>query len=183
MDFPKYPLEQLATIKQKKLEEAERELYEKKEALNKEKEKLKKVEKIRDEVKEHKDAKLQQLRDELDQGTTTTIIQRMKHYLKVVDEDLLVKEQKVVEQQKHVATAKAQFEEARGKFFQRQKDVEKLKMHRREWELEMKMILAHEDEIATDEIGSAMHIIKKIGYLPRMTQNNKNKHKKRKKDG
>lgn len=175
MDLPKYPLEQLATIKQKKLEEAERELNEKKEALNKEKEKLKKVEKIRDEVREHKAAKLQQLRDELDQGTTTTIIQRMKYYLKVVDEDLLVKEQKVVEQQKHVTAAKAQLEEARKVFFQRQKDVEKLKMHRQEWEQEMKMILAHEDEIITDEIGSAMHIIKKIGYLPRMTPKNKNK--------
>ena len=181
MNLPKYPLEQLATIKQKKLEEAERELNGKKEALNKEKEKLKKVEKIRDEAKEHKDNKLQQLRDELDQGTTTDVIQRMKRYLKVVDEDLLTKEQKVTEQEKHVAAAKVQLEEARKVFFQRQKDVEKLKMHRKEWTQEMRVILAHEEGVVTDEIGSAMHIIKKIGRLPRMTQ--KNKKKKRKKDG
>ena len=181
MNLPKYPLEQLATIKKKKLDEAERELNEKKEALNKEKEKLKKVEKIRDTAKEHKDDKLQQLRDELDQGTTTDVIRRMKRYLKVVDEDLLAKEQKVTEQKKQVNIAKAHLEEARIVFFQRQKDVEKLKMHRKEWEQEMRIILAHEDEIINDEIGSSMYIIKKTGYLPRMTQ--KNKKKKRKKNG
>ena len=179
MNLPKYPLEQLATIKQKKLDEAERELNEKKGALIKEKEKLKKVEKIRDEAKEHKDEKLQQLRDELDQGTTSDVIQRMKLYLKVVDEDLFTKEQKVTEQEKQVAAAKVALEEARKIFFQRQKDVEKLKLHRKEWEAEMRIILAHEEEIVNDEIGSAMHIIKKTGHLPRMTQ--KNKKKKRKK--
>lgn len=181
MNLPNYPLEQLATIKQKKLDEAERVLNEKKEALNKEKEKLKKVEKIRDTAKEHKDAKLQQLRDELDQGTTTDVIQTMKRYLKVVDEDLLAKQQKVTEQKKHVTAAKEQLEEARKIYFQRQKDVEKLKMHREEWEQEMRIILAHEDEIINDEIGSSMHIIKKTGHLPRMTQ--KNNKKKRKTNG
>lgn len=177
MKLPKYPLEQLAMIKQKKLDEAERELNEKKKALNKEKEKLKKVEKIRDTAKEHKDDKLQQLRDELDAGTTSDVIQRMKRYLKVVDEDLLAKQQKVTEQKKHVAAAKKQLEEARIVFFQRQKDVEKLKMHRKEWEQEMRIVLAHEEEVVTDEIGSSMHIIKKTGYLPRMTKKNKKRKK------
>lgn len=179
MHLPKYPLEQLALIKQKKLDEAERELNEKKEALNKEQEKLKKVEKVRDEAKEHKDKKLLQLRDELDQGTTTDVIQRMKRYLKVVDEDLFTKEQKVTEQKKHVDAAKVALEEARKVFFLRQKDVEKLKLHRKEWQDEMRLILAHEEEVVNDEIGSSMHIIKKTGHLPRMTpQNKKGKRKK-----
>lgn len=171
MKLPKYPLEQLATIKQKKLDEAERELNEKKEALEKEKEKLKKAEKIRDEAKQHKGDKLQQLRDELDQGTTSNVIQRMKHYLKVVDEDLFTKQQKVSAQEKEVDKAKKALEKARQVFFQRQKDVEKLKMHRQEWKGEMLLLMAHEDEIVNDEIGSSMHIV------------NKKRKRKRKPDG
>lgn len=169
----KYPLEQLALIKQKKLEEAEREVNVKKEALNKEIEKLKGVEKMRDAAKEHKDAKLLQFREELDRGTTTNKIRQMKNYLEVVSEDLAGKEAKVTDQKKHVASAKVALEEAKKVFLQRQKDVEKLKIHREEWEKEMRVILAHEEEVITDEMGSAMHIIKKTGRLPKMTQKKK----------
>src|SRR3972149_6502921 len=144
MRFAKYRLAPLSTITMKKLEEAERELNEKKEALNKEIEKLQKVEKIRDVTLEHKRAKLQQLRDELDRGTTSNKIQQMKRYLKVVDEDLVVKEGKVSDHKKLVATAKAHLEEARRVFFQRQKDVEKLKLHRKEWEKAVRKALAQQ---------------------------------------
>ncbi len=169
MTLPHYPLEQLAHIKKKKLEEAERELNEKKEALNKEFEQLKKVEHVRDEALELKETKLQQLRDEMDRASRTDILQRMKSYLKLVDEDLDMKEGKVKEQQKKVDAAKKAMEEARALFFQRQKDVEKLKLHRKEWEEQMRMAMARGEEAVTDEIGSAMHIIKKTGRLPRMS--------------
>ena len=66
-----YPLEQIAIIKQKKLEEAEKTLRDKKSALEKEQEKLTAVEKDRDEVKDHRFAKLTQLREKMDAGTAT----------------------------------------------------------------------------------------------------------------
>ena len=46
----------------------------------------------RNKVKEHKNNKLQQLRETMDQGTTSPKIQQMKVYLKLVDEKLKVEE-------------------------------------------------------------------------------------------
>ncbi len=159
--IPKYPLEQLAIIKQKKLEEAEKVLKEKKEALIKEEEKLKAVEKERDKVKEHRMAKLEQLREKLDAGTATDKIQQMKYYLKVVDEKLKAQELKVKEQEKKVEAAKKQVEVARQDFLKKQQDVEKLRLHREEWDKEMKVHLEHLEGIESDELGSAMHARRK----------------------
>lgn len=158
MNHPhKYPLEQLAIIKHKKLEEAEKALKEKKETLIKEEEKLKAVEKERDKVKDHRVAKLQQLRDKLDEGTSTDKIQQMKYYLKVVDEKLKGKELKVKEQKKQVENAQKQVELARQDFLKKQQDVEKLRLHREEWEKEMRLVLEHIEGIESDELGSTMH--------------------------
>jgi flagellar biosynthesis chaperone FliJ len=156
-----YPLEQLAIIKQKKLEDAERVLEEKKRLLAKEEEKLVQVVKERDEVKAHKDDKLAQLRETLDQGSTSDKIQQMKAYLKVVDEQLHQKQMKVKEQEKQVELAKAQVEEARKEYFKRQLNVEKLRLHRKEWEAEMKVIEEGKEAIQTDEIGSAMDSLRR----------------------
>lgn len=157
----KYPLEQLVLIKQKKLEEAERLLEEKKRALDKEEEKLLLVEKERDKVKSHRMAKLTQLRKELDEGTTSDKIEQGKRYLKIVDEQLVQKQAKVKEQQKQVVFAKSQLEEARQNLFKRQQAVEKLKMHRKEWDKESKIIEEHKESLEGDEIGSAMHSLRK----------------------
>jgi flagellar biosynthesis chaperone FliJ len=153
----KYPLEQLTTIKKKKLEEAEKVLQEKKNALIKEQEKLAQVEKERDKVKEHRMAKLTQLREKLDEGGSSDKIQQMKAYLKVVDEQLKQKELKVKEQLKHVEAAEKQVEIARLDFLKKQRDVEKMQMHRKEWEKEMKRFLEQKEAIETDEMGSGMH--------------------------
>ena len=162
MKYPQqYPLEQLAIIKNKKLEEAEKVLKEKKEALIKEEEKLKTVESERDKVKEHRQAKLQQLREKLDAGTSTDKIQQIKYYLKVVDEKLKAKELKVKEQQKHVENAQKQVELARQDFLKKQQDVEKLRLHREEWEKEMRVLLEHLEGVESDELGSSMHARKK----------------------
>ncbi len=150
----KYPLEQVATIKQKKLEEAEKALKEKKELLVKEEEKLTVVEAERNKVRDHRKSKLTQLRENLDKGTSTDKIQQMKHYLKVVDEQLKIKEQKVKEQLKHVEAAKQAVEAARENYIKKQQDVEKLKMHRHEWDKEMKAHLLHEESVEGDELGS-----------------------------
>jgi flagellar biosynthesis chaperone FliJ len=156
-----YPLEQLVTIKQKKLEEAEKALKEKKELLQKEEDKLKEVEKERDQVKDHRQAKLTQLREKLDEGTTTDKIQQMKYYLKVVDEKLKTKEHKVKEQKKQVENAEKQVELARQDYIKKQQDVEKLRIHREEWEKEMKEIFIQKEGMESDEMGSIIHARKK----------------------
>ncbi len=157
----KYPLAQVVLIKKKKYEEAERTLQEKKTALAKEEEKLKKVEEERDHVKKHKVDKLEQLRQELDKGSTTTKIQQMKAYLKVVDEQLKQKEIKVDQQKKQVRAAEDQVEIARQDFIKKQKQVEKLHMHRKEWDKEMAKEASRKEEIETNEMGSLSHARKK----------------------
>jgi len=152
-----YPLEQLAIIKQKKLDEAEKILREKKSALDRELEKLAVVEKERDEVKDHRFAKLTQLRAKMDEGAPSDKVQQMRYYLKVVDEKLKIKENKVKEQQKQVENAKKQVEIARTDLLKKQQDVEKIQMHREEWEKEMKAIAEQKEGIESDEMGSSMH--------------------------
>lgn len=155
-----YPLEQIAIIKQKKLDEAEKTLRDKKAALEKEQQKLLEVQKERDEVKEHRMAKLTQLREKMDEGAPSDKIQQMRYYLKVVDEKLKIKEQKVKDQQKQVDNAQAQVEAARLDLIKKQQDVEKMQTHRKEWEKEMKAIEEHKESVETDEMGSALHIRK-----------------------
>ncbi len=156
-----YPLDQLAQIKQKRLEEAEKILREKKEALAREQEKLKQLEKKRDELKDHYKAKLTQLREKLDEGTSSAKITQMKQYLKIVVEDLAVEERKVSAQEKVVEAAEKQVEEARAELFKKQKDVEKLSLHHKEWKKEMHAIEEQKEGAHEDEMGSNMHHLKK----------------------
>ena len=152
-----YPLEQITVIKQKKFDEAERVLREKKKTLEREQEKLIAVEKDRDEVKVHRLAKLNQLREKMDEGAPSVKIEQMRHYLKVVDEKLKAKELKVKEQQKNVETAKNQVEVARNDLLKKQQDVEKIGTHRKEWEKEMQALAEHKDTVETDEMGAVLH--------------------------
>lgn len=156
-----YPLEQLATIKKKKLEEAERVLKEKRLALAKEEEKLVKVQEERDKVKKHRFDKLTQLREALDAGSPAEKIQQMKAYLKVVDEQLKQKEAKVREQQKNVDAAQKAVDAALADLFKKQKDVEKLDIHREEWQKEEKREEVRKEAIETDEMGAGMHTRRK----------------------
>lgn len=157
MSQPQYPLEQLTLIKQRKLEEAEKILKEKKQALDKEQEKLLELKKDRDSVKNHWDDKLQQLRDELDQGTTSDKIQQMKVYMKEVDIKLKQKEDRVAEQNKRVIAAETQVENARQDMIKREQDVEKMRLHKKEWDKEMKVLAEQQEAIEMDETGSSMY--------------------------
>lgn len=161
MTSEKYPLDQLVAIKQKRLEEAEKTLAEKKAILTQEEEKFAQIVKKRDEVQHHYKSKLTQLREKLDAGTATDKITQMKQYLKLVAEDLKVEEQKVEAQKKVVETAEAQVELARQDLFKKQKDVEKLKMHHQEWEKEMHLLEERKEGAESDEMGSTRHTLRK----------------------
>lgn len=152
-----YPLEQIATIKQKKLDEAEKVLREKKKALELEQEKLIAAQKDRDEVKDHRMAKLTQLREKMDAGDPSDKIQQMRYYLKTVDEKLKAKEIKVKEHQKLVDNATTAVENARQDLIKKQQAVEKMQIHRKEWEKEIKAIADYKEGVDSDEIGSSLH--------------------------
>ncbi len=157
MNSSRYPLEQLKQIKEKRLQEAEKILKEKKEALAHEEDVLKQVEAERDEMLRHREDKLKQFRDVLDEGTTTDKIQQMKQYLKVVEEKLKVKQVKVQDQKKKVEQAQAAVEAARQEYVKKQRDVEKLDIHRKEWDKEVKIALEHVESLEGDEMGASLH--------------------------
>lgn len=152
-----YPLKQVLEIKERRVEEAERVVAEKRKALETEKEKLEKQKKARDEVKGHKQAKLKQLRDELDGGTTSPKVQQMKAYLKVVDERLKVEEKKVKEQQTRVDAAAKELEDALEELKLKRLEVDKLNTHKDSWKKEIRKEMELKEEREMDEIGSVIY--------------------------
>ncbi len=162
MKKPKYPLEEIEQIKKKRLEEAEKSLQEKKQFLEKEQKKLDQYTKELELIKQHKIDKIRQMMDEMEKGTTSDQIMIKERYLKVVVEEKLKREHaKVVEQKKEVNKAVDEVEKARILLEQRRQDVEKLRLHREDWEVEMRRLEAAEENKETDEIGTTMHTARK----------------------
>ena len=156
-----YPLHQVVEIKQKRLEEAERLLKEKRALLEEEETKLRKCEEEFEKSKAHYDDKIAQLRDELDAGTTSDKIDQMKNYLHIVEDDLKLKKKKVKEQQQAVVKAEEAVEVARQDMLQKQRDIEKLSMHKEEWVKEVKYEERRQEANEQDEIGTIRHVRKK----------------------
>lgn len=156
-----YPLEQLLTIKKNRFDQAIKLLEEKKALLAKAQAKFQEAVRQRDLVLQHKLAKLQQLRDELDQGTTTDKIQTMKRYLKVVDEQLAEKERKMAEEQKQMDLAQKQVDLAQAEMLQKRKDLEKMELHKGEWKKEARLWIEQKEEVEHDEQGAATHALRK----------------------
>lgn len=165
MKKPKYPLEEIDQIKKKRFEEAEKSLKEKKEFLLKEQAKLNQYMKDLELIKKHKLDKIRQMMDEMEKGTTSDQIIVKERYLKVVVEEKLKKEHlKVLEQQKEVQSAQDDVDKARILLDQRRQDVEKIRLHREDWELEVRKELEAYDVKETDEIGTTIHTARK--YKP-----------------
>jgi hypothetical protein len=156
-----YPLQQLVLIKKNRFDQAVKILEEKRELLSKAHEAFHKVAMERDKVLQHKQDKLTQLRAALDEGTTSDKIQQMKVYLKIVDEKLVVAQKKVLDAQAKVDLAQKQVDIATQEVFQRKKDVEKLEMHKLEWEKEMQYVILQKEATEHDEQGSSTHTTRK----------------------
>ena len=165
-----YPLEQLVSIKKNRFDQAVKILEEKKALLDKANAKLYSVTQERDEVLKHKNAKLTQFRTEVDAGTTTHKIQQMKVYLKLVEEKLAAKEKIVADQKKVVEAAQKQVDLATEELFQRKKDLEKLEMHKKEWEKEVRYLTEQKEAVEQDDQGSATHALRKKEEQRRNTQ-------------
>lgn len=156
-----YPLEQLMLIKQKRLEEAEKFLREKKLILKQEEEKLSQFEKERDELKKHKDEKTSQLKQSFDEGTTSEKVLQKQNYIKTVHEKYIVREKKVQDQKRVVQAAEKSVEVAKEDLLKKQQEVEKINLHKKEWKKEASKEEARLEAIETDELGSQVHTLKK----------------------
>ncbi len=152
-----YPLKQVLEIKRRRVEEAEKVVKEKENALEAEKKKLAEREAERDKVKKHKQDKLQQLRDTLDEGTTSPKIQQMKQYLKIVDEKLVVEEKKTKDQKDQVILAEKNLEQAKEDLRIKRQEVDKFVNHQKDWEREMKAALTIIEGREQDELGSVIY--------------------------
>lgn len=158
MKLPKYPLEQLMLIKERRLEEAEKRLKEKKLLLEKEQAKLKKLEEECQITHDHKEDKIKQLDEEMNEGTHSDKIDIASKYIKVVQDQLTQKKKKVLDQDKIVKVAAQNVELARIEMIKKQQDVEKLNIHKTEWKKEVMKEIDYKEALEGDEIGSAKHI-------------------------
>ena len=163
-NLPPYPLREVLEVKKRRVEEAEKVLKEKEKLLDIEKEKLKQREAERDKVKDHYKAKINQFRQEMDQGTTSAKIDQMKLYIKVVQEKLVIEEKKVKDQQNQVDLAEKNVQIAKNQLKDRQHEQEKIETHQKEWTKETKREMAIEESRSEDDIGSTM-------FLSRMVRN------------
>lgn len=157
-----YPLEQVLGIKEKRVEEAEKEVLRKEEELKKEKEKLAEVEAERDKVKDHRDDKMAQMIQALDEGTTSPEVLQMRSYLKVVKVQLAEEEKKVAEQQEQVEIAEKNLEVAKYELVQRRKEVDKIEEHKTMWLKAARKEAEEEIAKEQDEMGSVMFLTRKI---------------------
>ena len=162
-DIPAYPLKEVLDIKHRRVELAEAVVKEKKRLLEIEEQKLKEREAERDKVKDHLKAKMDQIRQEIDQGTTSDKIERARLYIKIVQEKLSVEEKKVQDQKKQVELAEKNLEIAKNQLKDREKERDKLIEHRKEWTKETLKEFQVMETRAEDELGSTM-------FLSKMTQ-------------
>lgn len=153
----KYPLEQVLEIKHDRVKKAQKVVDEKKRLLEVEEKKMKQLEEERDVVLHHHRDKLQQLRQALDEGTTSIEVLQMKSYLKVIKEKLVKAETKVIEQQKQVQVAKKNLEAAQKDLYRKLLEEEKIKMHKEHWVKEEKIEIEKNEAKEHDEIGQVLH--------------------------
>ncbi len=153
----KYPLEQVLIVKKGRVEKAEKVVQEKERALQVEKEKLKKIEAERDIVLKHHGEKLAQLREAMDEGTTSDEVLQMKAYLKVVKENLAKEEAKVKQQKEQVRLADKNLQDALLDLKKKRMEEEKIKLHKEHWMHETKLETAREEAKEFDEIGQVLY--------------------------
>ena len=156
--LPPYPLGEVLDVKKRRVDRAEKVVQEKQKLLEDEQKKLKECEEARDKVKHHYQDKLQQLRQELDGGTTSTRIERFKVYIKIVQEKLQVEEKKVKQQKAQVEVAEKNLKLAQEELKQRRKEQDKIETHKKEWTKETTREIQFLETKKMDELGSEMFL-------------------------
>ena len=160
--MPEYPLEEVLEVKHHRVDVAELVVKEKKKLLEAEQKKLAELEAERDKVKKHRQAKVDQLRALLDEGTTSDKIDRGKIYIKVVQERLAIEEKKVKDQKQQVDLAEKNVQIAKNQLKDRERERDKIVTHRKEWIKSTVKELQVVEERAEDELSSTMFLSKMI---------------------
>ncbi|CAG9046240.1 hypothetical protein NVRI1_00589 [Chlamydia abortus] len=159
--MPKYPLEPVLAIKRDRVDRAEKIVKEKRKLLEIEQEKLREIEAARDKVKNRYMQKIQQLRELLDEGTTSDAVLQRKAYIKVVAVQLAEEEEKVNKQKENVLAAAKELEKAEVNLAKRRKEEEKTRLHKEEWMKEALKEEAREIEKEQDEMGQLLYQLRK----------------------
>lgn len=152
-----YPLQQLLEIKEKRVEDAERILHEKKEALAREEEKLQKcIERERLAQKTY-DEQLDTFYNDFAGGTQSHKIKQRKEHLKTLLEQVKIEKEKTKKQREIRNKAEQEKDEAKAILDQRRIDLDKIEEHKKAWtkgdleEKERLHIIEH------DELGAMIH--------------------------
>ncbi|OGN63058.1 MAG: hypothetical protein A3F09_01540 [Chlamydiae bacterium RIFCSPHIGHO2_12_FULL_49_11] len=162
MKQPKYPLEQVYAIKEKRLEEAEKKLRLAKETYERECKRLEECKESYNKAKAFKNQKIRTYLDELQEGLNTLEIERHLKYIKnVVDEEVKREKKKVDDQQIVVNEAHAKVIEARAERKRCELEMEKLRLHQKEWVKEANLEIERKEQSEADEIGSNVHEMRK----------------------
>lgn len=161
MNDKNYPLIEVIRLKKRRLDEAEKILRDKKQILAKEEEKLKVIQKELNEAKTKFDTYLQKLRDAMDQGEPSSKIDHHKLHLKDLKELFLMCQKKLDNQKKVVKSAEEAVETARLDYQLKEKECEKLTIHKTEWLQAMTLEQARADELKMDEMSTSAHARKK----------------------
>lgn len=161
MNEKNYPLVEVIRIKKRRLDDAEKVLREKKAILEKEQEKLAQLQKELDTAKEKFDTYLQKLRQAMDEGAPSSKIDQHKLHLKDLKELYLLCQKKLDNQKKVVKSAEDAVEIARQDYQQKEKELEKLNIHKSEWVQAMKLEESRQEDIKMDEISTSAHARKK----------------------
>jgi len=153
-----YPLEQLVEIKQKRVDDAEKLLVEKKELLATEEKKLKACIDKAEATQKHYNEKLDDFYSSFEgEGTTSGKVNQIKDHLKSTLERL-AEEKKAVEKQRAIRDeAQKVVDEAKALLNQRRIDLKKLTEHREVWQKEYLQEKKRLAIIEHDELGSAIH--------------------------
>jgi chromosome condensin MukBEF ATPase and DNA-binding subunit MukB len=161
MNDKNYPLIEVIRIKKRRLDEAEKVLRDKKLILEKELEKLNTLQKQFDEAKKVFDNYLFKLREAMDAGEPSQKIDQHKLHLKELKERYLLAQKNVENQKKVVKTAEEAVEVARADYQLKEKEVEKLHIHKSEWNQAMKLEEQRGEDIKMDDISNATYSRKK----------------------
>ena len=153
-----YPLEDVLDIKKRRVNEARKIVREKQRILQIEEQKLVEQEIARDKIKSHRDQKFMQLFDIIEKGTSSDKILQMRAYLDVVKEKLVIEENKVKKQQEQVNVAEQQLKIAKNDLKEKNKELEKIEIHKEEWGKEMLKELEHKESMEQEDIGSTMFL-------------------------
>lgn len=156
-----YPLQQVLEIKQRRVDEAERVVKEKKRLLEKEEEKLRGYQAAYKKVDDHHQDKLEQLRSEMDEGAQPHEITRMKNYLKEVKIKRIEEQRKVDRQKKMVEQAEKKLEEAKKVLREKRLEVDKLEMHKKDWMHQQYKEIQKQEAKYLDEVGSLVFLSNK----------------------